>query len=98
MRRVEIAARARVDILEALLWLKRHNPAAADRWREAIRLKIELVAEMPGIGAPRDDHVPGLRAVVVRPYAIYFRADDTVVEIVRVLHGSRDHRAIFRGI
>jgi toxin ParE1/3/4 len=41
-------------------------------------------------GAPRDILAPGLRAAFQGRYAVYYRADEREVVVVRVLHGARD--------
>jgi plasmid stabilization system protein ParE len=46
--------------------------------------------------AARDDVMPGLRAVLVHPYTVFYRVTDSTVEIVRVLHERRDFSAVFR--
>lgn len=38
----------------------------------------------------RQQLAPGLRVVFHSPYAIYYRAEQDAVTIVRVLHGARD--------
>lgn len=45
---------------------------------------------MPGIGRRRDDLAPGLRSISYANYLIFYRPIDDGIEIVRVLHGSRD--------
>jgi toxin ParE1/3/4 len=55
-----------------------------------------MQANQPGIGRPRDDLKPGLRSFVVKSYVVFCRVVDGTVEVVRVLHGSRDIEAIFR--
>ncbi len=42
------------------------------------------------MGALRGQARPGLRALIYRNYASYYRIDKHHVVIVRVLHGSRD--------
>jgi plasmid stabilization system protein ParE len=51
--------------------------------------------EYPELGASRDQVARGLRALTYRDYVIYYMAGEELV-IVRVLHGARDARAIFR--
>lgn len=54
------------------------------------------------MGAPRNDLVTGLRALIERPYLIFYRlvpdsSDQAVelVEIVRVIDGRRDLPTLF---
>jgi hypothetical protein len=43
----------------------------------------------------REEVLPGLRSVPVRPYTIFYRVNDAVVEIARVLHERRDFVSAF---
>lgn len=49
------------------------------------------------MGATREPLAPGLRVLPFRDYVIYYQVADDALVIVRVLHGARDARAIFRG-
>ena len=49
----------------------------------------------PEIGPPRDNLAPGLHAHFYTDYVIYYVASDKEIIIVRVLHRSRDARAVF---
>ncbi|MEN2784856.1 type II toxin-antitoxin system RelE/ParE family toxin [Sphingomonas qilianensis] len=66
----------------------------------AVRLhdKCARIAELPGnIGTPRPEILPGLRSTPFQSYVIFFRYRDGDVEIVNVLHASRDAEAQFHG-
>ena len=53
------------------------------------------LASHPNLGRSRDELAEGLRSFPVGRYVIFYRAIPEGVEIVRVLHGSRDLNAIF---
>jgi toxin ParE1/3/4 len=55
----------------------------------------ERIGENPLLSRQRDELLPGLRSVIVRPQVIFFRIRDSALEVVRVLHGRRDLPAIF---
>ena len=42
----------------------------------------------------RDDILPGIRAVSVRPYLVFYRLTQGSPQIVRVLHGRQDNARI----
>ncbi|HEX9324065.1 MAG TPA: type II toxin-antitoxin system RelE/ParE family toxin [Xanthobacteraceae bacterium] len=52
-------------------------------------------AQTAAIGRSRDEVAPGLRSLLVHPYAVFYRTKDDAVEIVRVLHEHRDFATIF---
>jgi toxin ParE1/3/4 len=46
------------------------------------------------MGRSRDDLRPDLRSVVVEYYVVYFMVTDEEIQIRRIVHGSRDTRAV----
>jgi len=59
-----------------------------------IQSRFEPLLVHPELGPRRDDLAPGLRVHFHQKYALYYRHTDREVIIVRVLHGSRDARAL----
>lgn len=54
-----------------------------------------MLARNPKAGRERPDLAPRLRSFPVARYVLFYRPIDDGVEIVRVLHGSRDIDSIF---
>lgn len=54
-----------------------------------------VLAEMPGMGRPRDDLAPGLRTFPLSAYLIIYREVTGGIEVARVLSARRDYRRIF---
>jgi toxin ParE1/3/4 len=88
---------ARADILDIFEHIFQDNEDAADRWLDAVDETIDqTIATNPRIGVKRDYGRPalaGFRMVVVRDfenYLVFYRIDEQVIRIVRVLHGARD--------
>jgi toxin ParE1/3/4 len=50
---------------------------------------------MPDMGRAREELRPGMRSYPVYPYLIFYRVTPTYVEVLRVIHGSRDLPALF---
>jgi len=67
----------------------------ADRLVDMITQHFSLIARHPGIGRQRDDLRPGYRSFVVGQYVILYRARESRVEIMHVIHGRRDLEALF---
>ena len=80
------------DLRELVRYIAADNPAAAERFGNAIIALLEVLASFPRTGriVPelRDDLV---REVILAPYRIVYElADDSLrVSIVRVWHGAR---------
>lgn len=86
------------DLNEILLYIGGYDRARAVRFAGAFRVTVENLVVMPFMGSPREvsgERLRGLRAWPVqdfKAYIIYYRpfASGDGVEIVRVLHHSRD--------
>jgi len=50
----------------------------------------QTIAEYPQIGRVRSEIWHDLRSLVFKRYVIFYREVDEAIEIVRILHGSRD--------
>lgn len=68
----------------------------ADRLIDSIAERFFILANYPNIGRRRDDDLrPGLRSFPVGEYLIIYLLRDEDVLILRVLHGSRNIKALF---
>jgi toxin ParE1/3/4 len=96
MSRALVTRQAREDLLAIWTYIAADNTAAADRVLDAIDQRCALLAENPAFGPARPDIAPQLRYSPVGSYLIFYRQVAEGVEIVRVLHGARNLRAIFQ--
>jgi toxin ParE1/3/4 len=53
-----------------------------------------ILLEWPLAGQARDNIIPGLRTVVAPPYILFYRTNESAIEVIRVLDGRRDIDAI----
>jgi toxin ParE1/3/4 len=67
----------------------------ADRLLRDIYASADRAADRPRAWRTRDELIPGLRSIAVRPYLIFFRIIGADIEIIRVLHERRDLAAVF---
>ena len=90
MSRHRFSPLARQDLREIAAYISQFDAEAAHRWigrlKEVCR---ETLARAPGLGTRCDELLPGMRCYSVGKYVIFFR-DRKPVEILRVIHGSRD--------
>ncbi len=94
-----IAPQAQQDLADVWHFIAQDNPAAADRVLDTVKNQFRQIAQQPGVGRSREELAPGLRSVVVRRYRrylIFYRQHAEAMEIVRVLHGSRDLKQLFK--
>jgi toxin ParE1/3/4 len=93
MGKLTFASAADDDLMEIAAFIACDKPDAAIRWVRAVREKCLLIAEHPDLGEERRGlGVRGCRSVTVGNYVVFFRRIRDGVEIVRIVHGSRDLR------
>jgi toxin ParE1/3/4 len=88
--------KAESDLEEILEFLRRDDPAVAERYATAFYDKREALAQFPEIGRSRPEIAPNLRGTLVKSYVIFYRFEGGVVQILRILHGERDLRSIMQ--
>lgn len=78
-------------------WIAEDNERAADELIREICETCARIAEHPGIGRPRPKWVrPSFRFFLVRNnYWIVYDAERDPLEIIRVIHASRDIPRVF---
>lgn len=89
--RVVWLERAEADLNDLFDYLLERDSTAALRVYDAIRDRVGLLAEYPGLGRP--GRVAGTRELVIArtPYLVAYTIDRRIeaVIILRVLHGAR---------
>lgn len=92
---------ALADIREIYVQIGLEQPRAAGRFFDSFERKATMLTEQPRIGVRRPDIRPSTRMVVEAPFLmLYETIPDTddgpieIVQIVRVLDGRRDLRAL----
>lgn len=89
------------DLDEIISHISQHNPNAAANVREAIFETAQSLGVHPGLGIrPRfsASHFTGIRFIPTSDYPsylIFYREVAEEVEILRVLHGSRNLPPLF---
>jgi len=83
------------DLAEIIEYIGQENPQAAVRYAAEIQGKCQSLAEMPYLGFRRDFLPENIRIAPVRSYLIYYKIISGVgVEIMRIIHGSRQQESI----
>lgn len=89
-RPVRFSALARRDIIENLDYLASRNPTVAQNLLSDLNRRCALLGTSPFASRPRDEMGAGVRSVVLSPYIIFLRVLPDRVQILSVIHGSRD--------
>lgn len=99
-RIVQQRAQARRDLVEAIAYLAERSEQAARRFRVQAEATFGRLAASPGIGTryePEDPAHIELRYFPITrfpKYLVFYRTVPDGIEVVRVLHGSRDLASI----
>ncbi len=93
--------KAKHDLIELADFIAHDNLDAAYRFITASENAFQLLSQTPGAGAPQDFRNPvlqGLRMWPIRGFEkhlVFYREIPDGLEIVRILHASRDIEALF---
>ena len=90
-----ISPEAEQDLLDIWLYIAEDSPINADRFLDRLQGKALNLAEFTEIGIDRPELAPNLKSFPVDRYVLYYRANTGGIELVRVLHGSRDISSVF---
>jgi toxin ParE1/3/4 len=88
------------DFLDHFEFIGRGSLNSAERFLKAAEAAFEQRAEMPGMGrrwATEDPRLMGIRVWPIprfRNYLIFYRLIESGIEVIHVLHGSRDFETL----
>lgn len=95
MARVTRRPQAEADVLEIWDYIAEDSVIDADRWVDRLDEKLSLWATQPLMGRNRDELATGIRSLAFGRYVVFFEPLPNGIDVVRVLHGSRDIDASF---
>jgi len=90
-----ISPEAEQDLIDIWLYIAEDQPVNADHFLERLQEKAQKLAEFTDLGVDRVDLAPDIKSFPVDRYLLYYRPSDQGIELVRVLHGSRDINLLF---
>lgn len=90
-----ISPEAEQDLLDIWLYITEDSSVNADRFLDRLEGKALKLAEFTQIGIDRLELAPDLKSFPVDRYVLYYRANIGGIELIRVLHGSRDINRVF---
>jgi toxin ParE1/3/4 len=94
--RVRFAEKAESDLIEVGRYIAQDNVETALQFIGKIEaICHDTIGQHPEVGRQRDDLIEGLRMFPYQHYVIFYRIQSEWVEIVRVLHASRDVENMF---
>ena len=89
--RVRFTPSARLQFLEALAYIRRDKPSAAQRFRKRSETVLRRLEKYPASGRvipefPELTH----REVLISPYRFFYRVEKKTIWIVAVWHGAQE--------
>ncbi len=96
MPQVTRTEQAELDLIDILVFLGRFGQRVADRFSDALDRACQLRAQFPQMGDACEELGPGVRRFPVDSYVVYYRPTDGGIEVLRVMHGSRNVTSLFQ--
>ncbi len=87
--------RAELDLLDLWDYIADDSIDRADAFLDRIEVKLQTLAQNPGLGRRREELSAGLQSFPINSYVVFYRAMANGIDVIRVLHGSRDIEGIF---
>lgn len=95
MGKYRLNSKAEEDLLEIWRHIAENSPKSATKLIRTFHQHFTLLSENTRMGQARPDIAPELRYFPVKRYLILYRLIKDGVEIMRVVHGSRDLGSLF---
>lgn len=90
-----ISATAVEDLKDIWDYLAQRNETAAGKLIKEIKEKFILLRDNPLVGREQNKYLVGLKSFVVKDYLIFYLPIDDGIDVLRILHSSRDIGNIF---
>ncbi len=95
VRQYIISPPALRDLQDIIDGLSGNRLEAGEQFLNQFEAWCQRLRRFPTIGKPYDGLSVGLRGVILDKYILFYRLNDEVVEIVRVVDGRRDLISLF---
>ena len=92
---IKVATAAEEDLKEIWAYVAEHNTEAASKLVKEITRRFAMLRDHPHMGREQDELLVDLRSFMVKSYIIFYQPFEDGIEILRVLHSSRDIESIF---
>jgi toxin ParE1/3/4 len=90
-----VRPRALADLAEIWVYIAKDSPDRADAFVDLVDSKFQALARRPGLERRRPELSSEIRSFTIGRYVVFYQPLSRGIEIVRVLHGSRDLESIF---
>ena len=87
---------AELDLLDIWNYIADDSPDRADDFLDRIESKLMTLAQNSGLGRKRTELLPNLRSFPIDIYVVFYQQIDGGIDVIRLLHGSRDIEKTFK--
>ena len=95
MRTVKVAAAAEEDLKEIWAYVAEYDTEAANKVVKEIIGKFAILRDYPHMGREQGGLLINLRSLAVKSHIIFYQPTEDGIEILRVLHSSRNIERMF---
>jgi len=75
--------------------IRRRQSDQADAFVDLVDSKFQVLSHGPSLGRRRPELSSDIRSLAIGRYVVFYRPLSRGIEVIRVLHGSRDIESIF---
>ena len=94
-RTIRISASAAEDLKDVWDYVAQYSEISAGKLIKEINRKVILLRDNPLVGLEQNSYLVDLRSFVVKDYFIFYLPTENGIDVLRVLHSSRDIESIF---
>jgi toxin ParE1/3/4 len=87
---------AELDLLNIWNYIADDSLDRADDFLDRIESKLMSLAQNSGLGRKRSELLPDLRSFPIDNYVVFYQQIDGGIDVIRLLHGSRDIEEVFK--
>ena len=87
--------RAELDLLDIWDYIADDSLDRADEFLDRVEGKLQTLARNPGLGRRREELLTGLHSFPIGNYVVFYLEIENSIDVIRVLHGSRDIENVF---
>jgi len=95
MLKLIISPQAREDLFDIWFYIAEDSTTNADRFIDKLTQKYRWLAEFPEAGMLRNELDANLQSFPMDRYVLYYKVMNETLELVRVLHSSRNIDLVF---
>lgn len=95
MNRYKLSQLAEQDLEDIWVYITGQNPLASDKQIAQILDRLPMLAQFPDMGKKQDGLLKELRSFPIKPYIVFYVKIVDGIEILRILHQSRDFESQF---